>query len=189
MKPMNKIAAIHDISCYGRAALATIIPILSSMGNQVCPLPTAVLSTHTDGFGKPAIRDLSDFIYETKDHWKRLNLNFQCIYSGYLADPNQVKFVEKFIEEFKEDDTLFIDAYFLNTTENTTFENLENFNISVYDTNNKEVLNKTFKSVVIPKGLPPQHGRRILFPIENEFFNLQEKDLSKLSYKFTFDYN
>ncbi|GAA0119389.1 hypothetical protein ACV3P7_06440 [Clostridium perfringens] len=90
---------------------------------------------------------------------------------------------------FKEDNTLFIDAYFLNTTENTTFENLENFNISVYDTNDKEVLNKTFKSVVIPKGLPPQHGRRILFPIENEFFNLQEKDLSKLSYKFTFDYN
>ena len=90
---------------------------------------------------------------------------------------------------FKEDDTLFIDAYFLNTTENTTFENLENFNISVCDTNNKEVLNKTFKSVVIPKGLPPRHGRRILFPIENEFFNLQEKDLSKLYYKFIFDYN
>ncbi|EDT72799.1 hypothetical protein [Clostridium perfringens] len=90
---------------------------------------------------------------------------------------------------FKEDNTLFIDAYFLNTTENTTFENLENFNISVCDSNNKEVLNKTFKSVVIPKGLPPQHGRRILFPIENEVFNLQEKDLSKLSYKFTFDYN
>lgn len=108
MKPMNKIAAIHDISCYGRAALATIIPVLSSMGNQVCPLPTAVLSTHTDGFGKPAIRDLSDFIYETKDHWKRLNLNFQCIYSGYLVDPNQVKFVEKFIEEFKEEDTLVV---------------------------------------------------------------------------------
>ncbi|MDU1307010.1 MAG: pyridoxamine kinase [Clostridium perfringens] len=108
MKPMNKIAAIHDISCYGRAALATIIPILSSMGNQVCPLPTAVLSTHTDGFGKPAIRDLSDFIYETKDHWKRLNLNFQCIYSGYLADPNQVKFVERFIEDFKEENTLVV---------------------------------------------------------------------------------
>ena len=52
---------------------------------------------------------------------------------------------------FKEDNTLFIDAYFLNTTENTTFENLENLNISVCDTNNKEVLNKTFKSVVIPK--------------------------------------
>lgn len=108
MKPMNKVAAIHDISCYGRAALATIIPILSSMGNQVCPLPTAVLSTHTDGFGKPAIRDLSDFIYETKEHWKRINLGFQCIYSGYLADPNQVEFVEEFIDEFKEKDTLVV---------------------------------------------------------------------------------
>lgn len=108
MKPMNKIAAIHDISCYGRAALATIIPILSSMGNQVCPLPTAVLSTHTDGFGKPAIRDLSNFIYETKEHWKKLNLDFQCIYSGYLADPNQVKFVEEFIKEFKSKDTLVV---------------------------------------------------------------------------------
>ncbi|EGT3615373.1 hypothetical protein FHH43_03855 [Clostridium perfringens] len=91
-------------------------------------------------------------------------------------------------ELFKENDTLFMDAYFLNTTENTTFETLENFNISVYDANDKEVLNKTFKSVVIPKGLPPQHGRKILFPIEEDFYNLQEKDLSKLSYKFTFDY-
>ena len=51
---------------------------------------------------------ISDFIYETKDHWKRLNLNFQCIYSGYLADPNQVKFVERFIEDFKEENTLVV---------------------------------------------------------------------------------
>lgn len=108
MRPMKKVAAIHDISCYGRAALATIIPILSSMGNQVCPLPTAVLSTHTDGFGKPAIRGLSDFIYETKDHWKRLNLDFQCIYSGYLANPSQVEFVEDFINDFKKEDTLVV---------------------------------------------------------------------------------
>lgn len=108
MKPMKKVAAIHDISCYGRAALATIIPILSAMGNQVCPLPTAVLSTHTDGFGKPAIRGLSDFICETKNHWKRLKLDFQCIYSGYLANPSQVEFVESFIKDFKEEETLVV---------------------------------------------------------------------------------
>lgn len=108
MRPMKKVAAIHDISCYGRAALATIIPILSAMGNQVCPLPTAVLSTHTDGFGKPAIRGLSDFIYDTKNHWKRLKLDFQCIYSGYLANPSQVEFVEDFIKDFKEEETLVV---------------------------------------------------------------------------------
>ena len=108
MKPINKIAAIHDMSCYGRAALATIIPVLSSMGNQVCSLPTAVLSTHTDGFGKPAFRDLTDFIYETKEHWKRLDLKFKCIYSGYLANPKQVDFVKSFIKDFKEKDTLVL---------------------------------------------------------------------------------
>lgn len=89
---------------------------------------------------------------------------------------------------FKEGDTLFIDAYFLNTTENTKFETLENFNLSLYDGNNKEVLNKTYKTVVIPQGLSPKQGRKILFPIEKEFFDLKDKDLSKITYKFTFDY-
>ncbi|MGG5462611.1 hypothetical protein [Clostridium sp. B9] len=89
---------------------------------------------------------------------------------------------------FKEGDTLFIDAYFLNTTENTKFETLENFNLSIHDANDKEVLNKTYKTVVIPQGLSPNHGRKILFPIEKEFFDLKDKDLSKITYKFTFDY-
>lgn len=89
---------------------------------------------------------------------------------------------------FKDQETLFIDAYFLNTTDNITFEKLENFNISIYDASNNELLNKTFESIGIPKGLSPNFGRKILFPIEKEFFNLKNKDLSKISYKFTFDY-
>ena len=91
-------------------------------------------------------------------------------------------------EIFKENDTLFIDAYFLNTTESTVFNTLEDFNISVCDKNNKEVLNKTFKTINIPEGLSPKQGRRILFPIEKDFFTLKKIDLSKLSYKVSFDY-
>jgi pyridoxine kinase len=45
-----RIAAIHDLSGFGRCSLTVIIPILSAMGMQVCPLPTAVLSTHTGEF-------------------------------------------------------------------------------------------------------------------------------------------
>ncbi|MPQ44174.1 pyridoxamine kinase [Clostridium tarantellae] len=108
MKNINKVAAIHDISCYGRAALATIIPILSVMKNQVCALPTAVLSTHTAGFGKPAINDLTDFLYKTKDHWRELNLEFQCIYSGYLANSNQIEFVKEFINDFNGNNPLIV---------------------------------------------------------------------------------
>ena len=44
---VKKIAAVHDLSGAGRVSLTVVIPILSSMGFQVCPLPTAVLSSHT----------------------------------------------------------------------------------------------------------------------------------------------
>ena len=45
---MKKIAAIHDLSGYGRASLTVAIPILTHMGFQVCPLPTAILSAHSE---------------------------------------------------------------------------------------------------------------------------------------------
>lgn len=53
MKPIvQRVAAAHDLSGFGRVSLTVIIPILSTMGVQVCPLPTAVLSTNTGGFEK-----------------------------------------------------------------------------------------------------------------------------------------
>ena len=56
---VKKIAAVHDLSGMGRVSLTVVIPILSSMGFQVCPLPTAVLSNHTQypGF---SFLDLTD---------------------------------------------------------------------------------------------------------------------------------
>ena len=43
----KKIVAVHDLSGVGRVSLMAVIPILTSMGFQVCPLPTAILSNHT----------------------------------------------------------------------------------------------------------------------------------------------
>ena len=42
-----RIAAIHDLSCFGRCSLTIALPVLSAMGCQCCPLPTALLSAHT----------------------------------------------------------------------------------------------------------------------------------------------
>lgn len=108
MYPIKKVIAIHDLSCYGRASLTTIIPIMSVMGIQVCPMPTAVLSTHTGGFGKPAILDLSDFIKGTKKHWNELNLETQCIYTGYLGSAEQSKIIKEIISDFKKENTLLV---------------------------------------------------------------------------------
>lgn len=99
---VKKVAAIHDLSGYGRASLTTIIPILSNMKVQVCPVPTAILSTHTGGFEGYSFIDLTDYMQEHINHWKRLNLEFDCIYSGFLGSPKQIEIVSDFIDFFGE---------------------------------------------------------------------------------------
>ncbi len=44
----KKIAVINDLSGYGRCSLTVALPILSAMGHQACPVPTAILSSHTE---------------------------------------------------------------------------------------------------------------------------------------------
>lgn len=102
-KIIKKVAAIHDLSGYGRASLTTIIPILSSMKTQVCPVPTAILSTHTGGFEDYSFLDLTSYMQEHIAHWKKLNLKFDCIYSGFLGSSKQVQIVEDFIDYFGKD--------------------------------------------------------------------------------------
>lgn len=104
---MIKIAAIHDISCFGRASLTVAIPILSYMGFQVCPLPTAILSSHTEYPNFRSI-DLTDFMPEIIAHWKELNINFDAIYSGYLGSEKQVNIVSNFFDDFKTDKNFII---------------------------------------------------------------------------------
>lgn len=97
---VKKVAAIHDLSGYGRASLTTIIPILSNMKVQVCPVPTAILSTHTGGFEGYSFIDLTDYMQEHINHWKKLELGFDCIYSGFLGSPKQIEIVADFIDFF-----------------------------------------------------------------------------------------
>ncbi len=91
---MKKALCIHDISCVGRCSLTAISPVISSYGIQCIPLPTAVLSTHFGGFGKPAFIDLTDFLKESFEHFKSLNLNFDAVYSGYLGNYKQLEIVK-----------------------------------------------------------------------------------------------
>ena len=70
--PVKKVAAIHDLSGFGRASLTVIIPILSTMGIQACPLPTSILSTHTGGFGKPSFVDFTKQAYLLMNLKKKL---------------------------------------------------------------------------------------------------------------------
>lgn len=103
-----RVAAVHDISCFGRCSLTVIMPILSCMGIQVCPLPTAVLSTHLGGFTQIAFCDFTEHMPGFYQHWKRENIDFDCIYSGFLASEKQIDTVIHFIEEFSDNKSLVL---------------------------------------------------------------------------------
>ena len=92
------VLAIHDLPGFGRAALSVIVPVLSCLGVQAVALPTAVPSTHTGGLGTPAKLSNPGYGPAALAHYQRLGLRFDCIYAGYLADPNQAKLVEQAFE-------------------------------------------------------------------------------------------
>ena len=104
---MKKIAAIHDLSGYGRASLTVAIPILSYMGYQVCPLPTAILSAHSE-YKDFRSFDLTDQMQGIIDHWKELDLHFDALYSGYLASEKQMNIVSGFFDDFSQDDNFIL---------------------------------------------------------------------------------
>lgn len=99
-KPIKRVAAIHDLSGFGKASLNVVIPILSSMKIQVCPVPTAILSTHTGGFENYTFLDLTDYMKEYINHWKTLDISFDAIYSGFLGSEKQIDIVSDFIDYF-----------------------------------------------------------------------------------------
>lgn len=100
MNNPQRIAAIHDLSGFGRCSLTVIIPVISAMGMQVCPVPTAVLSTHTGGMGEVQLRDLTDFLAPTLTHYKKLGVDFECIYSGFLGSSEQIDHCLEFFKSY-----------------------------------------------------------------------------------------
>lgn len=104
----KKTAAIHDLSGLGHSSLAAVLPILSVMGVQVCPVPTAVLSSQTDGYQDYSFVDLTDSLFQFINHWQKLQLEFDCIYSGFLGSSTQIAIVSRFIDDFKKERTLVL---------------------------------------------------------------------------------
>lgn len=98
INPVPRVAAIHDLSGFGRTSLTVAIPVLSSMGIQVCPLPTAVLSTHTVEYTDFTLLDLTEEMGRILDHWERMHLQFEAVYSGFMASDCQMDLVARCIQ-------------------------------------------------------------------------------------------
>lgn len=104
----KRVAAIHDISGFGKCSLTVALPILSAAGVETSVMPTAVLSTHTGGFSGFTYRDLTPDLEAFKAHWKSLNIQFDAIYTGFLGSFEQLNIVSEFFDEFGTDDNLIL---------------------------------------------------------------------------------
>lgn len=100
----KKVAVINDFCGFGRCSLAVELPILSAMGVQCCPLPTAVFSNHT-GFPSFFYTDYTSHIAEYSREWEKLGLRFHGIATGFLGSAEQIGLVKDFLERFKTRET------------------------------------------------------------------------------------
>ena len=95
----KRILTIQDISCVGQCSMTVALPILSACGHETCVLPTVLLSTHTGGFGKPAVVHFDHALEEIWKHWKDNAITFDAILVGYLGSVAAVKTAERIIDQ------------------------------------------------------------------------------------------
>lgn len=105
---MNKTAAvINDLSGFGKCSLCAAIGVLSVMGVSPCALPTAILTNQT-GYQNHYSFDFSGNMPKYIEMWKKNNASFDAVYSGYVANKEQVDFIGEFIDEFRKPSTLVL---------------------------------------------------------------------------------
>jgi len=94
----KRILTIQDISCVGQCSMTVALPILSACGHETCILPTALLSTHTGGFGKPQVVHFDDALDGMWRHWQENGITFDAILVGYLGSVQAVRTAGEIME-------------------------------------------------------------------------------------------
>jgi pyridoxine kinase len=90
-KPIKRVATIHDLCGIGKAALTNVIPVLATLGIEVCPIPTMILTTHTGGFNEPSIIKLEGYISKAIKHYREIEIDFEGIFVGYLGSTTNIE--------------------------------------------------------------------------------------------------
>lgn len=104
----KRVAAIHDLSGFGKCSLTVALPILSAASIETSALPTAILSTHTGGISGYTYRDLTEDMRPVMKHWKSLDIKFDAIYTGFLGSFEQLDIVKDFFDAFRQEDNLIL---------------------------------------------------------------------------------
>lgn len=97
----KRIITINDLTGFGRCSLAVVLPVISAMQVQACPVPASVFSNHM-GFPTYYHRDLTDGLDPFLKGLSDLGIAFDGVYCGFLSSVMQCDIVCHFIRESKE---------------------------------------------------------------------------------------
>lgn len=103
----KKIAVINDLSGFGRCSLTAAISVISAMGVQPCPLPTAILTAQT-GYPAYYCDDYTEKMEYFRREWKKMGQSFDGIYTGFVASEEQIRQIFHFIDTFDAPDTFLL---------------------------------------------------------------------------------
>lgn len=105
----KKIAVINDLSGFGRCSLTAALPVISVMGVQPCPLPTAVLSAQT-GYPSFYCDDYTEKMEYFRQEWEKMGVCFDGIYTGFVGSEAQIQQIFRFLDTFykKEEKKIFL---------------------------------------------------------------------------------
>lgn len=104
----KRVLAVHDLCSFGRCSLTAAIPVISAMGMQVCPFPTALFSNNLT-YGEFTFHDFTDKMTGFMDRWEKLGFQYDAVYSGFLASVEQIDVVRDAVKRFaSHDDALVV---------------------------------------------------------------------------------
>ena len=91
----NRLITIQDLSCLGQCSITVALPIISALGVETCPIPSAILSNHTSGFDSYSCLDLTAQIPTIINQCQNMNFDFDLIYTVYIASEQQIEYLSK----------------------------------------------------------------------------------------------
>lgn len=104
---MKKVAVIQDMSSFGKCSLTAAIPVLSVMGVQACPLPTAILTAQT-AYDSYYCKDLTPEMDQFITEWEKMNETFDGIHTGFVTGEQQVDNIMQFLATFQTPQTMLL---------------------------------------------------------------------------------
>lgn len=170
-KPIKRTAVIHDLCGIGKAALTNVIPVLATMGIEVCPIPTIILSTHTGGFNKPTIVRLDGYISQAFKHYKEEDINFEGIFIGYLGSIENINETLNLLEGVNQENSMIV------------FDPIFGDNGRFYSNFDKSYSNKLKELAKYAKVMTPNFTEACILAEEEIPDEINDENLLKLSRK------